>query len=208
MFFATFFNVAFYSEILSALEGQPVSIGRGLKFAGTKLTAILMWSLLAGIVGLVIKTIEERLGFIGQIVMRFVGAAWSIASVFAIPIIVREDEATNPLTALRRSAAILKRTWGEALIGYVGFGLVTTVIVFGFLASLIASIFVSVALEIAWIGVAGAALSLLGLVTFAYVSSVAGQVYRGALYLYAANGTVVQPYSREMFDSAWKYRKS
>src|SRR5438477_7345500 len=42
MFFATFFNVAFYNEILAALAGQPVSIGRGLKFASTKLRAILM----------------------------------------------------------------------------------------------------------------------------------------------------------------------
>src|SRR5947209_3526418 len=37
MFVATFLNVAFYHEILAALSSQPVSIGRGLKFAGTRL---------------------------------------------------------------------------------------------------------------------------------------------------------------------------
>src|SRR5262249_29329095 len=52
MFLATFFNVAFYHEILAALSGQPVAIGRGLKFAGTKLGAILMWTRFAGLVGL------------------------------------------------------------------------------------------------------------------------------------------------------------
>jgi len=48
MFFATFFNVAFYHEILVALAGQSVSIIRGLKFAGTKWKAVLMWALFAG----------------------------------------------------------------------------------------------------------------------------------------------------------------
>src|SRR5437867_2720227 len=63
MFFSTFFNVAFYNEILAALGGQPVSISRGLKFASTRLKAILMWSLFAGVVGLIIKAIEQRLDF-------------------------------------------------------------------------------------------------------------------------------------------------
>src|SRR6266700_948157 len=61
MFFATFFNVAFYNEILAALSGQTVSLGRGLKFACTRWKAVLMWTLFAGLVGLIIKTIEQRL---------------------------------------------------------------------------------------------------------------------------------------------------
>ncbi len=32
-FLATFFNVAFYSQILNALRGQPVSISDGLRLA-------------------------------------------------------------------------------------------------------------------------------------------------------------------------------
>jgi len=60
MFIATFFNVAFYHEILAALGGQDVSLGRGLKFASTRLGSILIWTLFAGLVGLIIKAIEER----------------------------------------------------------------------------------------------------------------------------------------------------
>ena len=41
MFFATFFTVAFYSEILYALNGKDVEILRGLIFAGTKIPSIL-----------------------------------------------------------------------------------------------------------------------------------------------------------------------
>jgi hypothetical protein len=43
---------------------------------------------------------------------------------------------------------------------------------------------------------------------WAYVTSVAGQVYKGALCLYAAKGMVSEPYSQEMFDMAWKFKKS
>jgi hypothetical protein len=111
MFFATFFNVAFYNEILAALAGKPVSLVRGLRFAVTRLKPILMWSLLAGIVGLLIKALEQRFGFVGKLVVRLVGLAWSIASVFAIPIIVQDDRAVNPVNTLKRSLAILKRTW-------------------------------------------------------------------------------------------------
>ena len=43
---------------------------------------------------------------------------------------------------------------------------------------------------------------------FSYLASVAGQIYKGALYLYAANGIVAEPYTQELLDSAWKFKKS
>ena len=97
MFVATFFNVAFYSQILLALSGQPVSIRAGLVFACTRWQSILAWTLFAGIVGLVIKALEQRFGFIGQIVMRIVGAVWSIACVFVIPVIITRENTFNPV---------------------------------------------------------------------------------------------------------------
>src|SRR6266550_5736106 len=115
MFIATFCNVAFYHEILAALNQQPVSIARGLKFALTKLKPILTWTLFAGLVGLLIKAIEERLALAGRIIGRLIGIAWSVAAVFAIPVIVRQETA-NPVAVLRNSAQMLRRTWGEALI--------------------------------------------------------------------------------------------
>src|SRR6185436_12041002 len=111
MFLATFFNVAFYHEILAALGGDAVSISRGLKFAGTKWKSILMWSLFAGLIGVIIKLIEQRFEIVGRIVARLIGLAWSIAAVFVIPIIVCEEQDANPVNMLRRSAGILKQTW-------------------------------------------------------------------------------------------------
>jgi len=208
MFFATFFNVAFYHEILTALGGQPVSIARGLKFAGTKWKAVLMWALFAGLVGLIIRQLEERLSFVGRIITRFIGIAWSIAAVFVIPIIVCEEQNANPVAMLKKSAGILKRTWGEALIGYVGLGMVSGLMLLASMVFLFGALVVSIMLKNFWpLAIAGV-LWLVAMFVLSYLTSLAGQIYKGALYLYAASGVVPEPYNQEMLDSAWKFKKS
>jgi len=49
---------------------------------------------------------------------------------------------------------------------------------------------------------------LVAMFVLSYLTSLAGQIYKGALYLYAASGVVPEPYSQEMLDSAWKFKKS
>ncbi len=207
MFVATFFNVAFYHEILTALGGQPVSIGRGLRFAFTKLPAILMWTLFAGLVGLLIKLIEQRLELVGRIIAKLLGLAWSIAAVFAIPVIVREEHGLNPIAMLQKSAGCIKRTWGEALIGYVGLAFANSLVLLGSLVVLGGAVAASVALNNFWIVAVVGVIWLFSLFAWSYLTSVASQVYKGALYLYAAEGVVAEPYSQELLDMAWKYKK-
>jgi Family of unknown function (DUF6159) len=121
MFLATFFNVAFYSEIMAALNGQGVSLRRGLRLAWSRLPSIFAWSLLAGLVGWAIRLVEQRLPFGARLVAGLIGMGWSVAAVFAIPVIIREQPMRNPIRILKQSALTLKRTWGEGLIGFVGF---------------------------------------------------------------------------------------
>ena len=87
-----------------------------------RLGAIFLWSLLTGTVGLVLNTIQQRAGLLGGIVVRAIGMAWQIVTWLAVPVIVVEG--TGPVTSLKRSAHLFRQTWGENLIGQVGFGLV------------------------------------------------------------------------------------
>jgi hypothetical protein len=206
MFIATFCNVAFYHEILGALRGEPVSIVRGVRFACSRVSSILMWSLFAGLVGLLIKVIEERMPLVGRIIGRIIGLAWSIAAVFSIPVIVREEQNANPIAVLRRSAGVLKRTWGEALIGYVGLSFANGIIFAASFVSLLAAIAALVAIHFYWLIPVAVLGWLLGLFVWAYLTGVASHVYRGALYLYAAEGVIAEPYNQEMLDMAWKYK--
>jgi len=179
-----------------------------LKFAATKIRPILMWTLLAGVVGLIIKTIEQRLSWVGQIFGKLIGVAWSVAAVFAIPVIVRDEQTSNPIAVLRKSADVLKRTWGEALIGYIGLSFANSLIVLGSLLWLCGVIAVSIWLHTYWMIPVAAVGWLLALIAWGYVSNVASQVYRGALYLYAAEGFIPAPYDQAMLDQAWKFKKS
>jgi hypothetical protein len=166
-----------------------------------------MWTLFAGVVGLIIRQIEERLGFIGRIIGRFIGMAWSVASVFVIPLIVQDEKNANPIKMLKNSASILKQTWGEALIGYVGMSLASGLILIVSMAGLVSALIVSVMLNTYWLIAIVGMLWIVTMFVLSYLTSVAGQIYKGALFLYAAKGIVAAPYNQEMLDSAWKYKK-
>ena len=208
MFFATFFNVAFYHEIIAALKGQEVSIGRGLSFAGGRVGAILLWSLFAGVIGLIIKAIEERAGLIGRLIARFIGLAWSVASVFAVPVLVCDPETSNPVRILQKSALSLKRTWGETLIGYVGLSFGSGLIALGTVVVIGSAVAVGVVSQVVVVPAIVIGTWLIAVFAFAYVSNVASQVYKAALYLYATESVVADSFSQEMFDQAWKFKKS
>ena len=207
MFVATFFNVAFYNEILAALSGESVSLSRGLRFACSRWKAILMWTLFAGLIGLIIKGIEQRFKIVGSIIARLIGAAWSIASVFVIPVIVRDESTVNPLAMLKKSAGTLKNAWGEGLIGYIGIGAVNTIVMIGSIFLLGFAGFVSGKLHNFWLFGVVAVGWFISMIVWSYLMNVASLVYKGALYLYAAEGVIHEPYDQQMLDSAWKYKK-
>lgn len=198
LFLAIFLNVAFCREILAAHNGESVSIWRGIRFAFTKLKPIFIWTLFAGLIGL--------LGIFGPVIMKFIGIAWSVASVFVILIIIREQQTVNPLNILKKSASTLKRTWGESLIGCLGLQFGGILVLLGSLLLLAGIIFVSNKVGndlIVTIAVLG---WFIGAFAFVYVLSVAVQIYLCALYIYDSEGIIPEPYNRELMDIDWNVK--
>lgn len=207
MFLASFLNAVFFHEIINALNGNGVSVRRGLRFATTRIRAILMWSLLAGLVGYIIKMLEDRLSFVGRWVLRVVGLTWSVSAVFAIPVIVREKENANPFGVLKRSARLLTRTWGEGLIGYLGLhvaGLTAVVVVS--IVMVAGAVGFAVVTENYWLAGGAGVLWLLVMLACGLLGDVAAKVYVGALYVYAVEGAVPEPFDEEMMERAWKLK--
>jgi hypothetical protein len=206
IFMATFFNVAFYNEILHALNGNSVSILRGIGAAWSKIKLVLIWSLFAGVVGIIIKTLEDRLSFVGQWIMRFIGFSWSVASVFIIPVIIKEEKTSNPVNLLKTSAVMLHRTWGEAVIGYIGIGsagfLIVLLAIIPFF--IISMVIINLMMLELWAIFAALALALIGLIAFYFLWSVVGDIYQCALYVYASEGVIPDPYDEEMMNMCWK----
>lgn len=209
MFLATFCNVAFYHEIMQALNGNVVSIRRGFRFAAARWRSVLLWSLFAGLVGYLINAIEQRVGFLGRILTGLLGFAWSVACIFIIPTLVRENETVNPLKLLHTSAGTLKRTWGELVIGFIGLELASGLLL---LAALLAG--GAATLYFCWcfhltmwlaVPVMMGELMLL-LLLLGLIGSVANPVYRCALFVYATEGVVPDSFDKELLDSAWKVK--
>jgi hypothetical protein len=127
--------------------------------------------------------------------------------VFVIPVMVRDAETNNPITMLKKSAGTLTKTWGEGLIGYIGIGAVNSIVVGVSVVFIVIASAISTSLHNFWLLGGVIAVWLVSMFIWSYLMNVASLVYKGALYLYAAEGVVSEPYDQESLDSAWKYKK-
>jgi hypothetical protein len=157
-------------------------------------------------VGLIIRAIEERVGWLGKLVLAAVGTAWSVAAVFAIPVIIRRTD-TNPVNVLRDSVATLKRTWGESLTGWVGIQLGGFVALALTLGLLVPAVMLGIAVNQFWMTFVAVAGWILVMIVVSFLLGMATHVYRCALYIYASEGVVPGPYTAAMMNAAWKVKK-
>jgi len=196
---AMFFNVALAICVLRKLEGQSVSIGVGLREAVGLLPQILGWALLSATVGVILKTIERRSGFIGRIVTSLVGLAWTVATVLVVPVLVAERK--GPIDAVRESVHLLRRTWGEDLLAGMGFGAlyfflgipgaVAFVVGVGMLATHPIMAIIVMALAILYFPLLGLVLSTLS------------TIFDVVLYRYAKLGTITPGFDRDLLESSF-----
>ncbi|HEY3760425.1 MAG TPA: DUF6159 family protein [Verrucomicrobiae bacterium] len=211
MFISIFCNVAFYHEIMQALNGNAVSIQRGFAFAKTRWRAVLMWSLFAGLVGYIIRAIEQRAGFLGRIIAGLIGVTWSIACIFIIPTLVRDTQTVNPLVLLRHSAGTLKRTWGELVIGFVGLEVVAFFVIIPFVMIMVfimagASHSMMTPQHHVTLALLMFPLMFLVLLPISWLTNLVNSIYRCALFIYATEGVIPESFDKELLDSAWKVK--
>jgi len=184
-FVVFYFNAALVGAAMLRLDGKDASVGEGLAAANSRLASIVGYALIAATVGLVLRAIQERVGFLGKIVVGLLGAGWSVATYLVVPVLVTHD--VGPVEAVKESAGLLKRTWGENVIGHAGLGAA-----FGLLYVLvfIGGLFIVVAAAAAHgIGLLVATVVVLALVVMALMlvhSALAG-IYSAALYRYASS---------------------
>jgi hypothetical protein len=202
-FVIIFFNSALVSCALIRLRGGDPTVGDGLRAAAKCLPAILGWSLLSAVVGLLIQSIEERVGILGKFIVGFIGIAWAIASYFVIPVIVTEN--VGPIQALKRSASIIKKTWGETLTTQVGLSVLV------FAAGLVAVGLIAgggaLMTESPPLGGSLMALGFVWIFAAVVVGATLHAILTAALYLYAADGKVPQNFDNALLQNAFT-RKS
>lgn len=115
-----YFNVALVGAVMIRLDGGSPTLGDGLRIANSRLPAILGYAVIAATVGVILRALQERVGFIGRLIVGFIGASWAIATFMVVPVIATTDR--NAVGAISESGALLKRTWGENMAGQIGLG--------------------------------------------------------------------------------------
>jgi hypothetical protein len=184
-----YFNVALVGAVMIRLDGGSPTLGDGLRVANSRLGAILGYAIIAATVGVILRAIQERVGFIGRLIVGFIGASWAIATYLVVPVMATSER--GPISAISESTDLLKRTWGENLAGQGGLGVAFGIIYFGLFGTAFC-----LGMLVFSHTVATPALFLPLVIPFALAllicvlahSTLSG-IYSAILYRYAVNGT-------------------
>jgi hypothetical protein len=196
-FVVIFFNTALISCVNARLQGRDMSVGEGLSNALRHFTPILGWALLSATVGIILQLIRERVGFIGQIAAGLVGGAWGLVTFFVVPVLVLEDKGV--FDAIKESTTLIRKTWGESIIGSGSIMLVFIIIgVIGFLGVLATMMLGSAVLS----GIA-LVLFIALVIVLAVVAAAMQGIFVTALYSYAKSGTVPAAYTKDLIQNAF-----
>lgn len=182
-FITLFFNTALVGAAMMRMDGGNPTLGDGLRIAWQRAGRILGYACIAATVGLLLRALEERVGWFGQVVTKLIGAGWALATFLVVPVIVTRD--AGPIEAVKESAGLLRRTWGENLIGNVGLGLVfgigyaglAIVALFVFMATMQSGLTAGIVLAIA--------LTTLAILMLVALHAALQGVYSAALFRYA-----------------------
>ena len=174
-----FFNTALVGATMIRLDGGDPTISDGLNVAFKKIGAILQYAAIAATVGMLLRALEERTGFLGRIVIGLVGLSWTLTTYLTVPVLVTKD--VSAIDAVKESASVFRKTWGEQVVANVGMGFATFVIFL--LMGLVAIPLIILASSISEVLVIPLVLSLLGgFLLLALVSSALKGIYSAALY--------------------------
>jgi len=181
-----FFNAALVSAAIIRLEGGDPTLADGLRGAWSHIGAILGWAAIAATVGLLLQVLRERGGIAGIIAAGLGGMAWNIITFLVIPVLVVEG--VGPIEAIKRSAGLLKKTWGEQIIGSAGIGLV-----FGLGGVLVAAVGIGlgaliIGAGVAALGVAVLAVTVVAILVISLLGATLHGIYSAAVYEYAIGG--------------------
>jgi hypothetical protein len=190
MFISTFFNTAIAAAASAGLEGRRLSLSQALAVPASRIGQLAVWALLATIFGVVLEQLARRLPLAGAIIARLVGLAWSIASLFAIPILALEGGSATH--ALKRSTTLIKQRWGEGVSGNVIVAAWTVLVFIPLLVVFIVGIAATRHAPAARILVF--ALAAAAFVALVALSGVVRQIFAVALYRYAADNNTSGPF--------------
>jgi hypothetical protein len=193
---AIFFNTALVTCADQHFRGIKPTVGEGLSNAIRHLPRIFAWALVGATVGVVLQVIAQKGGVAGQVASSGIAALWSFITYFVLPLLVLEEKGV--VEAITGSAALIRRTWGEAIVGGASIGLVF----------LLLGLVALIPLGLAFLSGSFMILTIMGALAIVWwlvlgvVSSAMSGIYSVALYRYARFNEVQGSFDKASLASA------
>jgi hypothetical protein len=196
-FVAVYFNAVVIGVATIRLRGGDPKLSDGFRLANSKLPKIIGWALLTASVGMVLRALEERAGFLGRIVIAIIGVAWAIVTFFVVPVLLYEE--VSVFSSVKRSGSIFKERWGEQFTGNFSIGIIL------FLVSLPVLIVCGALIAVA--APVGIVLMILAVGAMIGIGGALSGVFNAALYQYATAGQIVGGFSEADMAATFRPKK-
>ncbi len=207
-FVVVFFNTGLIACVRTRLAGGEPTVRDGMAFATANVGRIFQWAMVSATVGTILRALEDRAGWLGRLVIGLIGMAWSLATAFAVPVLVYEE--VGPFEAVTRSAAALRRTWGETVVANISLGAAFGLLFLPGLAVVVLGAVGGFALldsapAMATVLFVGSWVVAIGYWTaLAVVQNTLQSIFLTACYEYATTGEVPSAFSRAYIVEAWR----
>jgi hypothetical protein len=197
-----FFNTALVEVAMRRFDDEDAGVADGLRRAAALLPVILVYAFIAATVGTVLRAIAERVGIVGRIVVGLVGVGWTVATALVVPILAAEN--VGPVEAIGRSAELIKKAWGENIMGNVGIGMVFGAITF--LVAITGGVLVFAAFgNREWaVGIVLAVILVLAISLVALAQATLQGIYSAALYRFATGDPASGGIDRNLLENAFQ----
>jgi len=196
-----FFNSALITVVFKSLCGEEPTIIDGIAGAVKNIRPILVFAFLSSTLGFILYKIAEKFSIAGKLFSIGVDLAWQIAVYFTLPLIIIEEE--DIFSAIKKSSQMMKKSWGDVLVGNftVGAGLLSIGLVILIISLPIAALLGFSDHTLSAFITGGAGFTLFFLVMFA--SSIFELVYSIVLYRYITIGHVESGFKEEYLKNAF-----
>jgi hypothetical protein len=202
-FVIIFANAALVSAAMIRLRGGDPTVGDGFRIAFDHFGSIFGYALIASTVGIILNSLARRSNTLGRIAVSLVGLAWNLATFLVVPVLVAEE--IGPFEAVKRSAQLLKKTWGEQIVGNLSIGGVFGLLTFVVIVLIVApSLYLMATINNPVILVVMAIVLVVSLILIGLVNSTLSGIYAAAVYRFAAEGETGGYFRPELVQEAFR----
>lgn len=190
----TFWNSAIVANSHIRLTGGDPKFMDGVSAAMSKIHIIVLWGIIAGTVGLLLKILNQAArgqkggAAVFAMILTAIGAAvWWMMTFFMIPHLILENQSLGE--SLRSSKNLFHKSWGENITSGLGINFIG-----GFFVVLIGILTFVMALALGPLWYIGVGIGAIGIAIALTWTNAAEQVAVTALYLYSKNGKMPEIY--------------